>query len=187
MALPEFVIMSQPHEVRFAGFTSTTTQLQQAGWRLAAEQDIYRDSLRLLARHDNAGLYLVADQVGLNYFQFAQRPERLVFHVSYVARALECLRVDFPFDAFKSIDAMPQVVPMNRQRIEDFEIFATPLVRTEEIIVEPQSVAECLELIRKMQAPELAQIRKRNQYREGERAPAVNQTNFHAQIISLAA
>lgn len=184
MAPSEYALISQPHEVVFAGFRSTTTQLQQAGWKLAAEQDYRRDSLSLLARHDGAQLYLVADTVGLDYFRYAHTNERLVFHVKCVARALECITTDFRFDNFEPIDAMPQMIERKRQRIEDFKIFATPLVRTEEIIVEPQSVAECLELIRKMQAPELAAVRKRNADRE--RNP-VNQQNFHAQIISLAA
>jgi hypothetical protein len=104
-----------------------------------------------------------------------------MFVISRVSADIEVL-AGLNFDKFVPIDAQPQVVPLTQQahRLSAMDIFASPLVRTEEIIVEPQSVAECLEHIRRLQAPELAEIRKRNR-EDG----AVQQRKFHAQILSI--
>lgn len=191
MVRPEFTLMSPPCPVFFAGFETTTTRLQQAGWQLAAEQDIHDGTVQLLMRHADCGLYLVAESQRYDFFGAVRnmrydRPGLPRFTVRQVARAIEtCLAQGLDFARFEPIDAAPQRVEVTRQRIEDFALFAAPLVRTEEIIVEPQSVTECLDLIRRLQAPELAEIRKRNAALDF--AEARNQTKFHAQILSLAA
>ena len=177
--------MSAPAEVIFAGFRSDTRILQQAGWLLSMNQDVYGHRIQLAMHHPGAGLYMLADEAGYRFMDAAYMrdsgpPLRFVIRQcssKIVAQAMT------NFDAFAPIDAMPQYVTSERKSIEDFKIFAPPLVRTEEIIIEPQSVAECLDLIRKMQSPELAEIRKRN----AQRDKPITQQNFHAQILSLAA
>lgn len=188
MAHSDRILRSEPMEVRFAGFSSDTLSLQEAGWRLAVEEDFRHGRLSLMMRHEQAGLYLVADDVSFNYYERIDgRPRgRLpVFVVRRVARSLESVRCSFDFNSFAPVDAVPHIAALTHQRIEEFSLFGAPLVKTEEIIIEPQSVAECLALIRKMQAPELADLRERNARRE--RAEPINQQRFHAQILSLAA
>jgi hypothetical protein len=92
-----------------------------------------------------------------------------------------------PF-AFEPIDAKPQMVRMTRKSIDDFQIVATPLARTQEIIVEPATVAEMLEKIKAMQVPEQAAIRARNRLRESRESYDIDSSPrqiFHAQIISI--
>lgn len=176
-------LLSAPHEVHFCGFRSTTALLQQAGWQLSVDYSDHGDRI-LLAMHNKAfGGYMVAEPLEHDRFRSAYH-ERLTFVVRRVnADILVCPGMDFT--AFEPIDARPQYVTTERKSIKDFNIFASQLVRTEEIIIEPQSVAECLDLIRKMQAPELAAVRQRNVIRDF--TEATNQTRFHAQIMSLAA
>lgn len=189
MARLETMIRSRPHRVVFAGFESTTARLQQAGWQLSAEEDFVRGEVRLAMRFAPADLYLLADSAHVDYYGRASArmmapPEpELTFVVRRCAAKMSVVLHETQF-SFTPIDAVPQFAEVSPRSLEDFRIFATPLVRTEEIIVEPQSVAECLELIRKLQAPELAEVRKRNARRDGE---AINQQQFHAQILSLAA
>jgi hypothetical protein len=188
MARSDHILRSEPMEVRFAGFRSDTLSLQEAGWRLAVEEDFRHGRLSMMMRHEQAGVYMVADDVSFNYFDRidGRTRERLpVFMVRHVARSLESVRCSFAFDNFAPVDAVPHIAALTCKRIEDFALFGAPLVKTEEIIIEPQSVAECLELIRKMQAPELADLRERNARRE--RMEPINQQRFHAQILSLAA
>ena len=45
------------------GFRSDTYRLQQAGWEMAAEQDVRYDRIRLLMRHRDLRLYAVSDSV----------------------------------------------------------------------------------------------------------------------------
>jgi hypothetical protein len=120
-------------------------------------------------------------------YGYDQQP--LEFHVRYCASNVVVQMMD-DLSNFRPIDAAPQMTRIERKSIEDFGIFATPLARTEEIIVEPETVSELLERIKSLQAPELAAIRERNRRRErdpGAVAEPMQRQRFHAQIVSLAA
>lgn len=187
-------VLSERHMVQFAGFVSDTYQLQRAGWQIAAREDFYGDSITLLLRHPESGLKLFTNSVSLRFLSY--RGEAMRFTVVRAGTDLQFMRNDpidiGPLDGpqFMQVDAKPQVVKnFEPKSIEDFGIFAAQLVRTEEILIEPQSVAECMEYIKKLQAPELAAIRERNRQRDRTRAdeePVLRQ-NFHAQILSIAA
>ena len=65
----------------------------------------------------------------------------------------------------------------------DWAIFGPPVVKTLEVLVEPSSVLECLELIQKLQSPKLAAIRAEN--RERDLRTAYTQ-HINAKIMSVA-
>lgn len=185
-------VLSRPVEVWWSGFRSTTVQLQQAGWEIAAEEDVYGGRIRLLMRHQDMRLYAITNESEWNYFDRQTEGRMLVFQVVHAAPRME-VRVTQEIGAglanFRQIDAMPQFVDSVIQRPEDMKIFVTPLVRTEELIVEPQTVAAMLEQIRKMQAPEQARIRHKERLaasREGMLVEAGPRQEFHAQILSIA-
>jgi len=188
----EYRVLSEPAEVWWAGFRSDTYRLQQEGWQIAAEEDVMRDSIRLLLKHRDMKLYALTAAEGYRFRAQQYERQQLVFQVVMAAPHFQVQQVgSVDFAAFREIDAKPQVLHAPAIRsIEDFRIFATPLVRTEEIIVEPQTVSAMLEQIRKMQAPEQARIRAQQRLAEGRKAyeevDAVPQQRFHAQIISLA-
>lgn len=190
--------LSPPCRVLFAGWETTTTKLQQAGWQLAAEQVMYDHRVRIAMRHAPSGLYMVSESVDYGFaprytdrFQsFGTDPWAApTFVVRHVGSNITVQIVD-NLANFSPIDAAPQLVCAEVKGIEKFNLFATPLTRTEEIIVEPETVSELMEKIRALQAPELAAIRQRNRMREGRsegsRAP-IAQQQFHAQILSIAA
>ena len=186
MARSDERLLSAPHEVHFCGFRSDTYRLQQAGWQLSVNQDSlgYRPSLQLAMHNKDFGGYMLAEAIEWDAFRPMGMHERLTFIVRRVCADIMVMQ-GLDFNLFEPIDARPQYVTTERKSIKDFNIFASQLVRTEEIIIEPQSVAECLDLIRKMQAPELAAIRQRNANRDF--SEATNQVKFHAQVMSLAA
>lgn len=174
-------LLSAPHKVYFAGFESTTFKLQNHGWQLSANEDYYGQRAQLAMRYEPAGLYMIADSVEHTYgHYYTERPLEFVIS-KVVGRDIIISSYDISFESFKPIDATPRMVERKESSISDFNIFATPLVRTEEIIIDPKSVSECLELIRKMQAPDLEQIRERNRARE-----VMADQKFHAQILSVA-
>jgi hypothetical protein len=198
MALSKERFLSPPCRVLFAGWETTTARLQNAGWSLAAEQLLHDRTLRLAMRHEPSGLYMVSDSTdyafGPRYTQYGfnqlhMNEQTPTFVVRYVGSKIT-VRVMDNFDAFRPIDAAPQFTTIEERGIEQFNLFATPLTRTEEIIVEPETVNDLMEKIRALQAPELAQIRQRNRMRdarsEGSSAP-IAQQKFHAQILSIAA
>lgn len=172
--------------VHFAGFKSDTYQLQRAGWRIAAMEDPRIGIAQIILRHEEAGLEMIASDTRWNpskMFYGIERYEPPEFVIRHVARAFQVRQASLNLEKFRAIDATPDFVTV--KSMNDIRLFGTPLVETEQIIVEPQTVAECLELIRKMQAPDLAAVRKRNADRE--RQAEIGQKKFHAQILSLAA
>lgn len=188
-------VLSRPAEVRWAGFRSDTYRLQQEGWEIAAEEDVAYGRIRLLLRHQDMRLYALTNHVDYQYRHphGIEGGPPLVFQVVMASPRIEVQRIAeagaSSFESFHQIDAQPQLVTSEIKSLEDFRIFATPLVRTEEIIVEPQTVSEMLERIREMQAPEQKALREKQRLaarREGMIVDAVPQQRFHAQIISIA-
>lgn len=179
-------VLSRPCRVHFAGFETTTTRLQQAGWELSVYEDLRRLTMQLAMRFEPARLYMMSESVDFNYF--SSRGECPEFFVRKVVGS-EIVLHTTEVPRFHAIDAMPTFVNSERRSIEDFSFFATPLVRTEQIIVEPETVSDLLAKIKAMQAPELAAIRERNRRRDAGHVDhgVIEQQKFHAQIVSLAA
>lgn len=181
-------ILSQPCDVYWAGFKSNTFALQQAGWGIAVEQDFVDGRIRLLINNADWNLYAFSNFDSCDYFGigYEVRREHPVFHIRHCSPRIQVTNVMDDFSNFRQVDAMPQYTSAEIKNIEDFGIFAVPMTRTEEIIVEPADVYTLLEQIKKMQSPEQAEIRERNRRRDREGASTVSQRqNFHAQIISL--
>lgn len=180
-------VISAPHKVVWGGFESTTTRLQQAGWELSAEQSDFHMGVRLAMRHRDWKIYGVTNVVNVDRFSYTRSQGALCFVVAYMANDITVQTMD-NFSGFSPIDAAPQFIA-ERKSIEDFNIFATPLARTQEIIVDPQDVMAMLERIKMMQAPEQSAIRQRDRLRErrdGIELDAQPRQVFHAQILSIA-
>jgi hypothetical protein len=184
-------VLSPPCKVFFAGWESTTTRLQQLGWSLSAEQDQMRRRLRLALRFEPCKLYMMSEATEYDIYQaygpggmhgYSRLPE---FHVRDCASNFH-IQMMGDLSLFRPIDATPQYIRSEIKSIEDFNLFATPLVRTQEIIVEPETVSSLMEQIRKLQVTDLEAIRKRRSRQEGSSAP-MPAHQFHAQILSLAA
>lgn len=187
-------VLSRPAEVWWAGFRSDTYRLQQAGWELAADEDVIEGRVRLMLRHRDMRLYALSSHTQYDYYKrlSTYQEAQLVFQVVCAAPKIEISRVagigPMSFENFKQLDAQPQFMESEIKSLDDMKIFATPLVRTEELIVEQQTVAHMLEQIRKMQAPEQSRIRAQErlkQSREMLSLDAMPRQKFHAQIISI--
>lgn len=180
-------ILSRPCDVFWNGFRSTTFNLQQAGWELAVDQDIEHGELRLIMRNQDISLIGISSVSRFNFMSEEDNKYLPSFNIIKFARDFQVVTIDnitSDFENFKAIDAQPRLNNnCEIKRFEDFGIFAAPLVRTEELIVEPRSVQQLLEQIREMQSPEQKEIRARNRSRDFS-APS-QATKFHAQIISF--
>lgn len=183
-------VLSRPHKVWWDGWETTTTRLQQGGWEISAEQEVYRNGIRLALRNQRCQMYGLTDVVSFDFYGGRYGLDApLEFRVAHMASRFSVQTMG-DFSQFKPIDAMPQIVNTEIKSIDDLGIFATPLVRTEEIIVEPQTVEALLAQIKKIQAPEQAAIRARQRLREnreGMMIDAIPRQRFHAQILSIAA
>lgn len=184
-------VLSRPAEIWWSGFRATTIVLQQAGWEIAAEESIHDGRIRLMLKHQDMRLYALTHSIEWNYFDQQRREVPLVFQVCAASPRLECHRIQeigAGWADFKQIDALPQWVDTKIETPDDLRIFATPLARTEELIVEPQTVEAMLEQIRKMQAPEQARMRAKarlSDSRQGKPIEIHPRQRFHAQVISI--
>lgn len=204
-------LVSHPHFVEWCGFETTTAKLQQAGWEIAAEQDWASMGIRLMLRHE--GHQMQAITAAVDFYRHAMmldpRAEyrmmpdphdpdrgRLRFRVIRMARVLQFGFhgdedvVEHFAETWKLVDAEPQIATHKVVSMNDLNIFATPLTRTEELIVDPADVGAILEKIKAAQRPEQERIRARQRLRESREGMMIDaqpQMNFHAQILSIAA
>lgn len=181
-------VISKPFRLHWAGWETDSVQLQQAGWQLSAEQDYNRDTIRILFRHNDFKIYGLTkvDRFDYQRFWMDQSFERMgspTLEVRFMCAELR-VNINDNLAAFVAVDAYPQYVEREIKKIEDFGIFATPLIRTEEIIVDPNNVAAMLKRIKEIQAPIQTVIRESNRRRD-LRQPIQRQV-FHAQILSIA-
>lgn len=189
-------VLSEPYEIRFLGFRGTTYDLQQHGWEFSAEQDPRRGHARLMMKHDQANLYGISEALEYDFFRhhmdrYRQGMQLPIFVVHAMRPAahyyVQHLHIDL--ESFSPVDMQPQTVKLETLETleEQLALFAKPLVRTQEIIVEPKDVAEALEWVKKLQAPEMAELQDRERKRQGREDLRKPRQIFHAQLISLAA
>ena len=191
-------LLSPPCEVHWGPWRSNTVQMASAGWEFAVELDRYRDHYNVLMRDRNTGMAgrgraFVAElamhsrrfsKVMLNHELLRTDPFIVVEHM----QPSEHYRVILPAD-YVRFDPSPElftgtIQEVQSKTVDELGIFKKWAPKAGEIIVEPQTVAEMLEKIKRMQSAELAEIRERNRKRElrEQRAEQVV-----AQIITLAA
>ncbi len=188
--------------VVFDGFESDTYRLQRAGWDIAVDErigDPMDDVSRMLLKHRGSGVTILAicrnfrqefyrTRSGEHrYSQDRHMPEYMAVNVKsgsekMIVRGSGRGNEGYSWvDNLRMIDAAPNFV-----MVEEYDLMRLPLFaraaepRAEELIVEPATVLQLLEQIRQQQAPEQAEIRKRQR-------SAGNTPTIHATILSLAA
>jgi len=186
-------ILSKPMPVRWAGFESNTFRLQQAGWEFTAEQCFERMATRLMMRHKQFGMYGCTDTVDTDFFasQHSDHWQAVYFPVQWMTGGTcQVMRITDNFSAMQPVDMQPSFVDTEKwESIEECVMFGAPLVRTNEIIVDPDDVAAMMERILTLQKPG-AQAHYEEKLREMQRPGQLvkdlrPQQNFHAQVISL--
>jgi hypothetical protein len=188
-------------QVRFAGFVSTTLELERAGWQLSAEQQWDRAAVRLAMKFEKGGIYAITNAVSFNHFAAAQgQASNLTFDVVWMGNDGRFHIMPEPRALnFRSISAMPEFEELQswtEVKFEDAIPFKPLNHEAPEIIVAPDKVAEIMDLILKAQDPKQAEIRARKRTEAwralqepgrlvdaGGYAPAAD---IRAQIISLA-
>jgi hypothetical protein len=186
-------ILSRPLRLHWAGWETNTYHLQQSGWQLSAEQDVYGQRMRIAMKHDGMNLLAMTPGFDFYYERAARDPggyleEMPVPVVAAMGRQInihEHGRIDW---TFKEIDAKPTFAENKITRLEDLAHFAAPLVRCNEVIIPEESVPDLLDRILKLQQPARTdRIRDQMRNPEGMLIEAIPKQKFHAQIISLAA
>jgi hypothetical protein len=187
-------MLSRPIGVVWAGWESNTLRLQQGGWELAVEYDVHRDMYRLMIHSHQGQLYGLSSATYLDkrLAQAWNEDMPKAFNMQGIARSLEVIRheeIGPGFANFQQIDATPQMVDSEIQRVEDFNIFKTITTRADEIIIEKadMSVIEHLQAIKDLQSFSQEEIRNRILDERSRAENASPDVQIHTNIVQLRA
>ncbi len=187
-------VQSQPHPICWAGFKSDTYTLQQHGWEFEAYQNMAAHRFALAFRNKSLGMKGVTNEVDYDiaYAGIRQPGAYLPFYIDWMTTAdVRVQHVHMPPWCHETtpVDMKPTVIT-EMKTFEDTFLFAgAPLVRTNEIIIDPNDVGNMMDRILELQDPdkkehflEAAKAAKA----QGSVARAGPRQNFHAQILSIA-
>lgn len=180
-------------EVWWAGWRSDTRQLQRHGWVFSVEDHDFGHEVRMFLRHERNGWTGYA-RAQRHQFRtaferdFMQQPLP-AFQVQAMTAPDQMVAVDTgPLEDFRRVDMEDRFIePRQLKRRPVAGIFKPWIPEAQELIVEPATVAELLDKIKAMQAPELAAVRERNRLREAREGRPVAGERVVAQVLTLAA
>jgi hypothetical protein len=145
-----------------------------------------------MMRHQVYGIHARTNEVdGMVYAM--DRQARPAFHIQWLTdRNVRFQQVDgYPvpnLSAYSPVDMRPQMVEV--KDLEDMQMFAGCLARTQELIVDPDDVTSMMDRILALQDPARQEYYKRQlraNREEGVRMQAAPRQQFHAQVVSLVA
>ncbi len=158
-------ILSRPFPVEWAGWSTTTTKLQYAGWQMATQYAFENDNYRFMFKHDQLDLMGYADwlyierSVARPYCTDSALP---VIRVGHVARQFHMVKpiINEGMTTWHLIDAKPQLCIDPIRTMEDFSVFAK--LQPKEILIPraDMSVVEQLEAIIRAQEPKQHELRQ---------------------------
>ncbi len=180
-------ILGRPIKVHWAGWESTTARLQQAGWEVAAEQDAFRNTMRLAFNHPQHGAQGITEVTDHDYYRdqashgphMEHMPLELPMRV-HMGREVRVHSAGIPNLA--AIDAYPSICHQGIHKLEDLAHFRPAAVRTNPYVLPEESVDELLSRILEMQEKAKTDYFRDMIAREGSALPAHRHC---AQIISL--
>lgn len=186
--------LSRPRPVYWAGWESNTHRLQQAGWQFAAEEDFTDFRTRIIMRHEPLRMHAISEFQETDFIRAREdmryAREGMPFHVNYMASHFQVmLNGGFDPGAFRPVDMQPQIVTAREIKdIEDLSLFAAPMARTNEVIVDPHSVPELMNRILELQEPGRQEyFRQKAAEMRRDREKFQPRQQFHAQVLSLVA
>ncbi len=192
----ERMFLSRPVRIRWDGWESNTLKLQQAGWEFSVEQDMSMHGVRLFMRNSRCEMYGSTSTISMDLFEAHRDPrylDSMHFEVGHMASRLTVqVHNEYPLTA-APVDMQPVITTWGEiKTLEEFGIFAVPLVRTEGIYLDEASVPKLMETILEAQDPakkKYFEDKVREQRLPGATSPIGYEPRqkFHAQIISLAA
>lgn len=172
--------LSRPVKLHWAGWTTDTFELQRAGWRLSAEQNVYEARMGLALSHPGIQMQGVTETLGWDFPAVSMNMGHLQpLRVKLFGRDVH-VHLDESIH-YAAIDATPQIRP-NRAPVSlsEFAHFATPA--QQKLIIPEHSVGELMQqILEKQSGARLLRIE------DEVRWDIAQKPRFHAQIISLAA
>jgi hypothetical protein len=177
--------------VYFQGFRSSTWELGNSGWVIQADQDLHRDEIRMVFTNKESGAILLSRNNAFDFQGHALghthpaminelRFDAQIYHAD--TRIMEQMN----FSNLRTVEYEPSVEQLHVKTLSDMVLFKEKPKK--EILVEPATIPEMMELIKKMQSPRQKELRdkqrdraKREIYTMEQEVTAIS----HAEIITL--
>lgn len=189
-SLFEMGYRSPPIPVWFEGFEATTTQLQRSGWDLSCDEDYAYGDFQVAIRHRQLGIVGLSERIrrGRLIHAMNERMDRGAFEPIQIRRVTQSHQLIYSGpvmvperNPWHAIDAEPIFMQEGPVRPEDLFLFRPANAPApQEIITDPETVAELMEKIIALQKPDMAAIRERNRRRD-----SLTTQVTHAKIISF--
>lgn len=163
--------ISPPCRVFFAGMEGDTYSMSRAGWEFAVHEEPYYGRIRLIINHQQSGLQGMGEcRESFLAVEWRHRGGELpIFFINQMATNLRVSgpQVRMAMASYRIADMTPSIAMIEDYALADLPLFAERAKPpTEELIVDPATVSELLEQIRKQQAPIQQEIRERTRRRE---------------------
>jgi hypothetical protein len=152
-------------DIYWAGWRTTTFDLQKAGWMLSAQQDVYEKRLRLAMRHPVIGFSGMTH--GIDDVDFFMRSNRYgAPPLRDQARLASSYTVDERYAEimsaqFMPIDATPRFTSSQPKALEDLVIFKTIPRDARELYLSEASMSQVMDMAISLQEDKQREIRQR--------------------------
>lgn len=170
------VLLSYPIPVRFAGFQSTTAQLQEAGWDISLREEITCErTVSIIMQYERGGIYGVSQSINYIAMELLYSMEKgnleplkaLCFDIQYIGSGVQFYRIPIVGNSFladfRPIDASPQMTTIEHP--EDFSLFKK-VDPSKDVLIDPNDVPGLMEMILKAQKPQQEMLRARERSRK---------------------
>jgi hypothetical protein len=189
------LLLSPGCDVYFAGLRGDTRAMQNNGWEFAIEREVERwRYYRVIMKHPPSGMFMDGEvdiesmqRAATRHMQHDTRDCKPVINVRHAGNSGQTRIHAFnKMPDFDRIDMSPQLKAVSYQEfdytINELSVFKPWAPNAQELIVDPNSVADLMNRIKSLQDPELAAIRKRNRVRDQRDRP---NEQILAQVIAI--
>lgn len=184
--------MNPSLHVFWDGWRTTTFELGQNGWKLAADQDAYGRRLQLVFSKDN--IVMIGQPLEFDYMRYAQNPTMMDLKEVRIRPIALDKNITFQYMdklniyGLKSVKHIPEISNSEVTSFADLAIFQEKEER--EVIIENKDVQSLMKEILKIQSEKQKELRekerlaRRRDVYKAEKGEGLVET-VHAKIITL--
>ena len=138
-------ILSQPIDIYWLGWWSNTRELGLNGWDISANEMPDRNSIQIVLRQPEHGIYGMSDSPryeyrshwNSHYYRGLDKLDKLIFRMT-LAHNVHVHTMESPIDLWKPVDPVPSVAEIEH-RLEDLNVFRRLPPEEKDIILPPPS------------------------------------------------
>ena len=167
-------ILSQPIDIYWLGWWSNTRELGLNGWDISANEMPDRNSIQIVLRQPEHGIYGMSDSPryeyrshwNSHYYRGLDKLDKLIFRMT-LAHNVHVHTMESPIDLWKPVDPVPSVAEIAEHRLEDLNVFRRLPPEEKDIILPPPSFDQIMQMALDHQAPKQKELREKARHDMG--------------------